>query len=180
MNRNTRTGLLFAALAASMVGLGFASVPLYRIFCQATGFDGTTRRALETDVPNAPVGRIISVRFDGNVSPHLPWRFGPEQPTQRVAIGARQMAFFNATNTSDRPITGTAVFNVTPSQVGQYFNKVQCFCFTEQTLKPGETVRMPVVFFVDPRMLDDADAATVSEITLSYTFYPVDSAGAAG
>lgn len=178
--RNRRVGLLMLLLAAAMVGLGFASVPLYRLFCAYTGFNGTTQRAAADAAPGTVVGKIVSVRFDGNVSQGLPWTFAPEQVTQRVAIGARQLAFFNATNISDRPITGTATFNVTPTQVGQYFSKIQCFCFSEQTLKPGESVRMPVTYFVDPKLLDDPDAGRVSEITLSYTFYPVDSPASAG
>jgi cytochrome c oxidase assembly protein subunit 11 len=180
VDRNARTGLLFAALACSMVGVGFASVPIYRIFCQVTGFDGTTQRRTEADLAKvAPVGRIISVRFDSNVSPKLPWAFEPEQRTERVAIGAREMAFFRAKNLSDHPITGRAVFNVSPAQAGKYFSKIQCFCFNEQTLKPGEDVRMPVVFFVDPAFMDDPDAKDISEITLSYTFLPVASADSA-
>lgn len=174
--RNKRLGFIMFGLAALMVAVGFASVPLYRIFCQVTGFDGTTMRKSEADLPGAPVGKIISVRFDGNVAPGLHWSFGPEKPTQRVAIGARQMAFFHAKNLSDQPITGRAVFNVTPTQSGQYFSKIQCFCFTEQTLKPGEEIRMPVVFFVDPALIDNPDTRDITEITLSYTFYPVDSA----
>ncbi|MFW2831219.1 cytochrome c oxidase assembly protein [Sphingomonas sp. ID0503] len=158
-------------LVAAMIGLGFASVPLYRLFCQATGFNGTTMRKAETDVPGAVVGKIVSVRFDGNVSPKLRWRFAPEAETMRVAIGARQMAFFNATNLSDKPVTGTATFNVTPTQAGPYFSKIQCFCFTEQRLEPGATQRMPVVFYVDPKILENPDTRDISEITLSYTFY---------
>jgi len=179
LDRNARTGLYAAALAASMVGLGFASVPLYRMFCEATGLNGTTQRAEQAHAPGS-VGKMVRVRFDANVSPKLGWRFRPEEPVQRVAVGARDMAFFTATNETDHPITGTATFNVTPNQAGQYFVKIQCFCFTEQTLKPGETVRMPVTFYVDPAMLKDADAVDIDEITLSYTFFPVDPAKAAG
>jgi cytochrome c oxidase assembly protein subunit 11 len=138
-----------------------------------TGFAGTTQRAEGADAPG-PVGKMISVRFDANIVPQLPWRFSPERNTERVAVGAREMAFYTARNLTDRPLTGRATFNVTPEQAGQYFTKIQCFCFTEQTLKPHEEVRMPVVFYVDPKMLDDKDAADISEITLSYTFYPVD------
>jgi cytochrome c oxidase assembly protein subunit 11 len=180
MSAITRTGLLAALLAVAMVGLGFAAVPLYRMFCQSTGFAGTTQRADGEVAPGEVVGKIVSVRLDSNVSPKLKWDFRPEKPTERVAIGAREMAFFTATNLSSVPITGSAVFNVTPEQVGKYFTKIQCFCFTEQTLKPGQTVRMPVTFFVDPKFLDDPDTRDISEITLSYTFYPVDSARAAG
>ncbi len=159
-------GLLF------MTGLAFASVPLYRMFCQVTGFNGTTQRGLEA--PGA-AGRAITVHFDANTNARLPWRFAPEQPSQSVAIGARTMAFFNATNRAAVPITGTATFNVTPEQAGKYFTKIECFCFTQQTLKPGESIRMPVIYYVDPKILEDPDARDIDTITLSYTFYPVDS-----
>jgi cytochrome c oxidase assembly protein subunit 11 len=172
--KNSRMAALGALIALAMVGLAFASVPLYRIFCQVTGFAGTTQRAEAADLPAQPTGKIISVRFDANTNSALPWSFEPEEHTQRVAIGARDMAFYNARNLSDKEITGTATFNVTPAQAGQYFSKIQCFCFTEQTLKPGEEMRMPVVFYVDPAILEDPNARDISEITLSYTFYPVD------
>jgi cytochrome c oxidase assembly protein subunit 11 len=175
VTRNGRTALLGVLMVCSMTGLAFASVPLYRAFCQATGFNGTTQRATADDAPGAVVGKLMSVRFDANTSPHLPWEFKPEQMTERIAVGARDMAFFTARNLSDKTITGSATFNVTPLQAGQYFTKIQCFCFTEQTLKPGEEARMPVVFFVDPKIIDDPDTKDISEITLSYTFYPVDS-----
>ena len=175
-NPNTRVGLLALLIAIAMLGLGFAAVPLYRLFCQVTGFAGTTMRSTTGIAPGAVVGKLINVRFDGNVSPSLPWTFGPEKNVARIAIGARNMAFFNATNLSNVPITGTASFNVTPEQAGQYFTKIQCFCFTQQTLKPGETMRMPVIYYVDPAILNDKDARNLNEITLSYTFYPDKSA----
>jgi len=175
MSRNLRTALLGGLLVCSMTGLAFASVPLYRLFCQVTGFAGTTQRAEGTDAPGAVAGKSVIVRFDANTSSALPWEFKPERNTETVTIGARDMAFYTAKNLSDRPVTGTATFNVTPVKAGQYFTKIQCFCFTEQILKPGEEVRMPVVYYVDPKILDDPDAAKISEITLSYTFYPVDS-----
>jgi cytochrome c oxidase assembly protein subunit 11 len=174
--RNGRTAAVMALLAAAMVGLAFASVPLYRIFCQVTGLNGTTQRG--TQAPGA-VNRQVQIDFDTNVAPNLPWKFVPESPSDTVAVGARDMAFFLATNKSIHPITGTATFNVTPDVAGKYFTKIQCFCFTQQTLKPGETARMPVIFFVDPKILQDPDAADLKTITLSYTFYPVDSAKAA-
>jgi len=173
--RKGRTAALTVLLAAAMVGLAFASVPLYRLFCQVTGFGGTTQVAADGRVPGA-VGRTISVRFDANTAPALPWRFEPVDIQRDVAIGARNIALYTARNLSARPVTGTATFNVTPSQAGQYFTKIQCFCFTEQTLAPGEEVRMPVIFYVDPAILDDPNARRISEITLSYTFYPVDRA----
>ena len=175
MTRKTRTALLMAVLVCSMTGLAFASVPLYRAFCQATGFDGTPQRATSDQVPGDS-GHMISVRFDANTSSALPWRFAAVDNRRNVAIGARNIALFSARNLSDHDVTGTATFNVTPSQAGQYFTKIQCFCFTEQRLSPGQEVRMPVVFFVDPRILDDPAAREISEITLSYTFYPVDRA----
>jgi cytochrome c oxidase assembly protein subunit 11 len=174
-SRNLRTGLIAGFVACSMVGMGFAAVPLYRIFCQQTGFGGTARIDEGAKAPGS-TGRIVTVRFDANVSPKLGWTFEPEQKTERVAIGARQLAFFDATNLSDKPVTGSAAFNISPDQSAQYFVKVQCFCFTKQTLQPGETQRMPVVFYVDPAFLKDPDNKGVSEITLSYTFYPVDQA----
>ncbi|WP_420137623.1 cytochrome c oxidase assembly protein [Sphingomonas sp.] len=168
-----RTGLIMVLVAACMTALGFASVPLYRMFCQATGWNGTVQERLNAVAPGAVVGRFVNVRFDANTSPSLPWSFEPDDRMTRVAVGARQMAFFTAINNSDHPITGSAAFNVTPPQAGQYFVKIQCFCFTEQTLLPHERVRMPVIFYVDPGFAKDPDANDISEITLSYTFYPV-------
>jgi cytochrome c oxidase assembly protein subunit 11 len=178
-SRNLRTGLIAGFVACSMVGMGFAAVPLYRIFCQQTGFGGTARIDEGAKAPGS-TGRIVIVRFDANVSPKLGWTFEPEQKTERVAIGARQLAFFDATNLTDKPVTGSAAFNISPDQSAQYFVKVQCFCFTKQTLQPGETQRMPVVFYVDPAFLKDRDNTGVGEITLSYTFYPVDQAPTEG
>jgi cytochrome c oxidase assembly protein subunit 11 len=175
--RNGRTAALAALLVAAMVGLAFASVPLYRLFCQVTGLGGTTQRAAADAVPG-PVGRMISVRFDANTSRALPWRFEPVDSHRRIAIGARNIALYTARNLSDRPVTGTATFNVTPALAGQYFTKIQCFCFTEQRLAPGQEVSMPVVFFVDPAILENPATREISEITLSYTFYPVDPPGA--
>ena len=171
-HKNGRTALIMAAFAAAMVGLAFASVPLYRAFCQLTGFDGTPLRAARA--PGAVAGQI-GVRFDANVHPGLPWRFEPVQNQVRIAPGAQTQIFYRATNLTARPITGQAVFNVTPDTAGQYFNKIECFCFTEQTLKPGESVDMPVVFFVDPKIRTDDETKAIDEITLSYTFYPVES-----
>jgi cytochrome c oxidase assembly protein subunit 11 len=174
MSRNLRTALLAVLGVCFMGGMGFAAVPLYRMFCQATGLNGTTQRGLEA--PGAVRGHKVTVAFDTNVSPALAWEFKPERLSDTIDIGGRDMAFFTAKNLSNVPVTGTATFNVTPVYVGKYFTKIQCFCFTRQTLKPGEEIRMPVIFFVDPKILDDPDARDVKEITLSYTFYPVDSA----
>jgi cytochrome c oxidase assembly protein subunit 11 len=169
--RNTRTALMMALLVAAMLGLAFASVPLYRLFCQVTGFGGTTQRA--DSAPGAIAGEV-GVRFDANTHPGLPWRFEPVQRTVRIAPGARTQILYRATNLVARTTSGQAVFNVTPDRAGQYFKKIECFCFTEQTLKAGQTADMPVVFFVDPKIRQDPDTKDIDEITLSYTFYPVE------
>ncbi|PZU11455.1 cytochrome c oxidase assembly protein [Sphingomonas sp.] len=167
-------------MLAAMTALGFASVPLYRIFCEATGYNGTAKKELNAIAPGEVVGKIVNVRFDANVKPGMGWSFEPDDKVKRVAVGARQMAFFTAVNNTDRTITGSAAFNVSPPQAGQYFTKIQCFCFTEQTLKPHERVRMPVIFFVDPQFAKDPDTRDISEITLSYTFFPVASSKVTG
>ncbi|SER34979.1 cytochrome c oxidase assembly protein [Sphingobium sp. YR768] len=172
--RNRRTLVATAVVGLSMLGLGFASVPLYRIFCEQTGFGGTTSRAADDKAARAVIGRTMSIRFDSNVQPGMPWKFYPEHPTDTVTVGAKDMAIFIAKNMSDRPVTGTASFNVTPTQAGGYFTKIQCFCFTQQTLQPGEEVRMPVLYYIDPKILDDPDNRDTQQITLSYTFYPVE------
>jgi len=160
-----------ALVALAMLGLAFASVPLYRAFCQLTGFDGTPLRAKEA--PGAVAGQI-GVRFDANINDKLPWKFEPVQETVRIAPGARTQIFYRATNLTARATTGRAVFNVSPQRAAPYFSKIECFCFTEQTLKGGQSVDMPVVFFVDPRIMKDPDTKNIDEITLSYTFYPVE------
>lgn len=175
--RKRASAMMAVLLACGMLALGFAAVPLYRLFCQVTGFGGTTQRAdASVNVPVA-AGHSMSIRFDSNVAPGMPWKFYPERPTDKVTVGARDMAIFIAKNMSDKPVTGTATFNVTPEQAGAYFTKIQCFCFTEQTLQPGQEIRMPVLYYVDPKILDDPDNKDTREITLSYTFYPVDRDG---
>ena len=173
--RNRRTGVIMLAVAAAMLALGYAAVPLYRLFCQVTGFGGTTQRASEVQAADAAArsagGTTISIRFDANVARDMPWVFKPLQATDRVAIGQRDMAIFTARNDNIIPVTGTATFNVEPEQAGKYFNKVQCFCFTEQTLQPGQEVRMPVIYYIDPAALDDPNMQGVGQITLSYTFH---------
>lgn len=171
IDRKLRTALLAVLGVFTMTGVAFASVPLYRLFCQVTGFGGTTMRA---DAAPGAVDGKITVAFDSNVSPRLTWQFKPEVRSDTISIGARDMAFYTATNTGTVPVTGTATYNVTPEAAGKYFSKIQCFCFTEQTLKPGETIRMPVIYFVDPKIMTDPDTKDVQKITLSYTFYPVD------
>ncbi len=172
MTNNRGVAVICAGVVAGMIGLAYASVPLYRLFCQATGFAGTTQRALHPSTEI--IDRQVTVRFDGNVGPGLAWDFAAVEPTMTVRLGENAMATYRVTNRSDRVTVGTATFNVTPDQAGAFFNKIQCFCFTEQTLGPGETVDMPVSFFVDPAMAKDTDGAHIRNITLSYTFYPVE------
>ncbi len=172
--RNARVGVMAFAGALLMLGLGYASVPLYEMFCRVTGFGGTTQVASEAEAASAAVnatGQTISIRFDASTASDMPWTFRPSQATDTVTIGERDIATYVARNESSRAITGMATFNVTPVQAGQYFNKIQCFCFTEQTLLPGQEVTMPVLYYVDPAMLDDPNMRGVEQITLSYTFH---------
>ena len=170
--KNRRSATMAALMGLGMLGLGFAAVPLYEVFCRVTGYGGTTQRVGEAQAATVKsTTRVMSIRFDSNVHSALPWSFKPEQAVDHVTVGARDMAIFLATNNSDQPVMGTATFNVTPLLAGQYFNKVQCFCFSEQVLKPGQTVRMPVLYYVDPAILDDPETKDIKEITLSYTFY---------
>ena len=167
-NRNRNVGFILLLLAVGMVGAAYAAVPLYQLFCAATGYGGTTRVA--SDNLKGVIAREMTVRFDSNVDGSLPWQVTPAKAiTDKV--GNVETVVFVARNLSDKTTTGEAVFNVTPELSGQYFNKIQCFCFTQQTLKPGETVEMPVTFFVDPDIDKDTDLKTDSTITLSYTFY---------
>jgi len=167
--RNAATATILAGVFAGMVGLSFAAVPLYRLFCQATGYEGTTQRA-ET-APGAVGDRVITVRFNADIDPNLPWRFEPEQTAVSVKVGQQGLAYFKATNLSSEAIVGQALFNVTPLKVGLYFDKVQCFCFSQQRLEPGQTAELPVTFFVDPDIVKDRNLDDVRTITLSYTFY---------
>lgn len=171
-SRHGIVGLSLAGLVAAMVGLSFASVPLYRLFCQATGYGGVTQRAERA--PGEILDRTITIRFDGNVAAGLPWSFAPVRQTMDVKIGETALAFYRATNRAKTPVTGRAIFNVAPEQAGLYFTKIQCFCFTEQTLAAGASVEMPVTFFVDPKIVDDEDTKNITEITLSYTFFATD------
>jgi cytochrome c oxidase assembly protein subunit 11 len=170
--RNRRVALLAGGVALAMLGLGFASAPLYRLFCQVTGFGGTTMRANEAQASAVKVAsQTIAVRFDGNVEAGMPWRFGPDQITEEMRIGERKLAYYTAQNLSDKAITGIASYNVEPAYAARYFMKIQCFCFNQQTLQPGQTINMPVNYYVDPAILDDPDASQVKQITLSYTFH---------
>src|SRR5262245_278856 len=170
--RHSILALSLVGLVAGMVGLSFASVPLYRMFCQVTGYGGTPQRA-ET-APGEVLDRTVTIRFDGNVDRSLPWAFAPVQQTMDVKIGETALAFFKATNNSSAPVTGRAIFNVSPELAGRYFTKIECFCFKQQTLAAGQTVKMPVTFFVDPKFVEDEDTKHISDITLSYTFYHSD------
>lgn len=174
-----RTGLLATLIAVAMIGLAYASVPLYKLFCQTTGFGGTTGRSEAAAVPNADTmralgGRTIKIRFDSNTAPGMAWKFAPRDRETKIKIGEKRMAYYTATNLAGTATTGRAIFNVSPDVAGAYFRKIDCFCFTEQTLAPGETAQMPVTYFIDPAILDDPDAKKIDEITLSYTFFPVD------
>jgi cytochrome c oxidase assembly protein subunit 11 len=176
--RHGTVALTLAGLVAAMVGLSFAAVPLYRMFCQVTGYGGVPQRA--EAAPAQAIDRNIQVRFDANVDRSLPWSFAPVERQVDVKIGETTLAFFKADNQSDAPVKGTAVFNVVPERAARYFNKIECFCFKEQTLAPRQSVEMPVTFFIDPKIVDDDDTKNISEITLSYTFYRSDAAGKSG
>ena len=171
-HRNRKTALITTAAVASMIGLSFAAVPLYRAFCQVTGWGGTTQRA--EAAPTQVLSRDITVRFDASTAQGLPWRFKPEQVSQKLKIGESGLAFYEAENLSDKPVRGQATFNVSPAKAGIYFNKIECFCFTEQVLQPGEKVSMPVTYFIDPKLADDRNLDEVETITLAYTFFEWD------
>jgi cytochrome c oxidase assembly protein subunit 11 len=165
-----RTAFACAGIVVGMVGLAYASVPLYDLFCKVTGFGGTpiARDGNDSQVMN----RTISIRFDSNVAPGLNWRFSPETPEVKVKLGETTTVLYKVTNRGDRPTTGIATYNVQPDLAGTYFSKLECFCFTEQTLQPGETLESAVVFYVDPRLAQDRDVKDLSSITLSYTYFP--------
>ncbi len=170
--RHRRVAVACAVFVASMVGAAYAAVPLYDLFCKVTGFGGTTQ--VSTAAPLAPIERTVKVRFDANVAPGLGWDFAPETREVTVKLGETRMVVFKATNRTQSSSWGTSTFNVTPEITGGYFAKLQCFCFEKQELRAGESMDMPVVFYVDPEMVKDADASRVHTITLSYTFFPTD------
>lgn len=169
--RSTLTAVVLFGVVAGMTGLAFASVPLYQLFCQVTGFGGTPQVGLSEKSGVVVSDQRITVRFDANVSPSLPWRFKPEQREVEVRIGESSLAVYEAANLAERPVSGHATFNVTPYKAAQYFVKVACFCFDDQTLEPGQRVDMPVSFYVDPEILNDVNTRDVKTITLSYTFF---------
>lgn len=167
--RNRRVVISCFAVVALMTGLSFAAVPLYDLFCRVTGYGGTTQEAA---APSERIGKTsITVAFDASLHRDMPWSFRAVQPKMTLKTGETGLAFYTATNRSDRPVTGTAAFNVTPQKAGYYFTKIECFCFTEQTLQPGESVQMPVQFYVDPEIEEDPNTDEVRTITLSYTFF---------
>ena len=173
-NKNQKTAMIVASVVVGMVALSFAAVPAYKAFCQVTGWGGTTQRA--DAGADRVIEREITVRFDATANADLPWRFAPEQVSLTHRIGESMLAFYEAENLTDRPITGRATFNVSPAKAGIYFSKIECFCFTEQTLQPGEKVSMPVTYFIDPKLADDRNLDEVETITLAYTFFRWDDA----
>lgn len=171
LRRRNRVVLIgLAGVVAGMAGLSFAAVPLYSLFCQATGYFGTTQRA-DSAAGVARLDRVMTVRLDASVNRELPWAFAPDVRQVSVRLGEPMLVHYRARNQAARSVVGTAVFNVTPAQAGRYFQKVECFCFSEQVLRPGEEAELPVSFFVDPALADNPDLAHIDTITLSYTFY---------
>jgi cytochrome c oxidase assembly protein subunit 11 len=167
--RNARLAIICGSVFAGMVGMSYASVPLYRAFCQLTGFDGTVRKAEKA--PDRVLDRKLTIRFDANVR-ELPWSFAASQVSQELKIGDTGLAFYKVTNNGKTPLTGRASYNVIPESAGLYFQKLECFCFTDQTIQPGQTVEFPVVYFVDPKFAEDFETRGAQEVTLSYTFFP--------
>ena len=175
MIRFDSNGKIAAGLVGVVVTMGalaWAAVPFYNWFCQVTGYGGTP--SVRTEAAGEVLDEYVTVRFDSNVAPGMPWEFKPVQREMRLKIGETGMAFYEAYNPSDKPVGGTATYNVAPDLAGYYFTKIQCFCFTEQVLQPGERVEMPVIFYVDPEIVSDPDAGRIRNITLSYTFYEAD------
>ncbi|WOF73097.1 cytochrome c oxidase assembly protein [Parvibaculaceae bacterium PLY_AMNH_Bact1] len=168
--QHRNVALLLSALVVGMVGMAYAAVPLYDLFCRVTGYGGTTNTA--EVAPAVAIDRSMTIRFDSNINRGLAWEFKPVELSQEIKVGESGLAFYQARNLSDETLVGTATYNVTPQSAGYYFNKIDCFCFTEQVLRPGEVVDMPVTYFVDPEIEDDKNLDHVTTITLSYTFYP--------
>ena len=174
-SRNLKAAVVLFSVAGGMVGLSFAAVPLYQLFCQVTGYGGTTQVAETKAAPGATSERTIRVTFDANTARDLPWGFRPEQTSVTLKAGEEGLAFYKAVNQGGESVTGTATFNVTPHKAGIYFAKIECFCFTEQTLQPGQAVDMPVQFYVDPEIFDDPNTKDLTDIVLSYTFHRTES-----
>lgn len=173
VKKNARMGLTVLAVVIGMIGLSFASVPLYDLFCSVTGFGGTTQTA--QSLPDEILDRTVTVKFNADTSRDMLWDFKPDEREIEVKLGERGLTAFSAHNKQNKPTTGTAIYNVTPLKAGKYFHKIQCFCFDEQTLTAGERVTMPVLFYVDPKMNDDPNMDDVKAITLSYTFFKTES-----
>jgi len=173
VTKNTKTLSLILLFVAGMIGVSFASVPLYNLFCRMTGFGGTTQ--VSAAAPGIVLDREMTIKFNTDVSRNLPWSFRPERREMDVKIGQQGLIAFIAQNNASSPVTGTALYNVTPPKAGKYFHKTQCFCFAEQTLKPGEEMPMPVAFYIDPAIAKDPGMDDLSTITLSYTFFPAES-----
>lgn len=169
---NRRTVIKLASLGLFMLGLSFASVPLYDLFCRVTGYGGTVTQAEQG--ADVILDKVVTVRFDASKDRDMPWNFKPMQTEMKIRVGETGLAFYEASNPTDRAVAGTASFNVAPFSAGGYFSKIECFCFTEQVLAPGQTVQMPVTFFVDPEMMEDDEASLIHTITLSYTFHETD------
>lgn len=172
VDKKSRTVVVLVCVIAAMATLVGFSVPLYRLFCAATGYNGTTQRVADDAGTISP--RTVTVQFSTSVAPNLPWRFKPVQRAVTVHLGEDKLVYFSATNISDQPVVGHATFNVTPDKIGLYFDKIQCFCFSDERLAPGKTVLMPVDFFVDPALAKDPEANDVTTVTLSYTFFRAD------
>jgi cytochrome c oxidase assembly protein subunit 11 len=171
--KNKRVAIITTCIVVGMIALSYASVPLYNLFCRVTGFGGTTQVTDKTS--DIVLDRIVTVNFDTTVNPQLPWSFASEVRRVQINVGQDMLVNFKARNTSSVPVAGTAIYNVTPNKVGKYFNKIQCFCFDEQTLQPGQNINMPVLFYIDPAMNDDPYMDDVTSITLSYTFFKAES-----
>lgn len=172
VRRNKFVAFVAVGIVAGMVGMSYAAVPLYKLFCAVTGFGGTTQRA--DAAPGLILDRDVTVRFNADIGQGLGWKFQPLQRDITLKVGEEALVYYRATNVSDKPLVGMATFNVTPDKTGQYFNKIACFCFTEQRLEPGQSIDMPVSFFVDPRIAEDRNLDDVANIALSYTFFPAD------
>jgi len=173
--KNKRLGLVVLAVVAGMIGMAYASVPLYNLFCRVTGFGGTTQVSETAPGPADVLGRTITVSFAASTARNMPWHFSPDDRAVTVPLGKKMLTSFRAENPTAEAVTGTALYNVTPERAGKYFHKIQCFCFGEQTLPPYESVSMPVVFYVDPEMDEDRNMDDVTHITLSYTFFRTES-----
>lgn len=171
-SKNGRTAGIVVTIVVGMIGLAYASVPLYDLFCRVTGYGGTTQRA--DMLADQTIDRDMKVRFSANVHRDMPWDFKPQQVSQKLKVGEQGLAYFEAHNPTNQTIVGTATYNVAPHKAGTYFAKIECFCFTEQVLQPGESVVMPVVYFIDPLIEEDRNLNEVTEVTLSYTFFVMD------